>query len=173
MYVSDANQAFTCREHWLAFVFLGFFSHAADFHSCCFSAEILLLEDNSRCFCTPQRGNGGCSASSCIDIRQPSHCFLHAAAGCAASISVTCVWSWLACPAGPVSYSSCGRYKLLTGGVGNLSPARGIAPSPANSLWAAGYCLQPASGIYLAGWHEAVGIVAMVTASFSRAGRGI
>ena len=118
MYVSDANQAFTCREHWLAFVFLGFFSHAADFHSCCFSAEILLLEDNSRCFCTPQRGNGGCSASSCIDIRQPSHCFLHAAAGCAASISVTCVWSWLACAAGPSA-------TVPVGGINCLQAASG------------------------------------------------
>jgi len=33
--------------------------------------------------------------------------------------------------------------------------------------------LATSFGIYLAGWHEAVGIVAMVTASFSRAGRGI
>jgi len=78
-------------------------------------------------------------------------------------VAGVCCWA--------VSYSSCGRYKLLTGGVGNLSPASGIAPSPANSLWTAGNCLQPASGIYLADWHEAVGIVAMVTASFSSAGR--
>jgi len=26
MYISDANQAFTCCENWLAFVFLGFFT---------------------------------------------------------------------------------------------------------------------------------------------------
>ena len=70
--------------------------------------------------------------------------------------------------------SSCGWYKLLTDGVGRELIAGMRHCAVTDKFFVGGRKLLATSfGIYLAGWHEAVGIVAMVTASFSRAGRGI
>jgi len=114
-----------------------------EFQSYCLRVAILLLEDHSLTV-------GAASARAARDrqllviplYRPPGPLqYLRVAAVFAAvSISVVCVWSWL---------------------------ARRIAPLAASALWVVGNCLHPASSTYLAGWHGAVCTVAMVNAIFS------